>query len=80
MNTKPLFVYCTVNDEERQLQLNPSYPGSTIYFIYIDKEPQGQVQKVGQGWIVGLIENSLLTSQHHGAIINAVSSAEHLNN
>ncbi len=80
MNTKPLIVNCIVGNEEKQILLDPEYPGANIYHIYIDRENQGIVQKVTREWIVGFNENILLNDLHREAIIRAVSSAENLNN
>ena len=80
MNTKPIIVNCLIGDEEKQILLDPEYPGSSIYHIFIDKENHGMVQKLRSDWFVGFGENSMLTDFHRDAIIRALSNAEYLNN
>ena len=80
MNTKPLIINSLLDNEEIQILLNPTYPGSITYYIYVDRENQGMVQKVSKEWIVKFIDNSKLTDLHQDAIIRSVTNAESINN
>ena len=72
MNRKPIIVFGTIDNQQKELRLIPERFTQTIYNIMIDDVYHGQVIRMVNGWGVYPHDQSSLKGKNCDFIVDAV--------
>jgi hypothetical protein len=76
IKSKEIITSCVIGNQQKQVTLSKIHPGSNGYDIFIDKNFEGQIIRLINGWEVSLHKKSRLQGENSDSILQAVLNIE----